>query len=85
METLETLISLVGGYDSGADLDAIARAYKFAEEAHGDDKRKSGEPYFIHPVATAHILASIKADDVTIMAGPLHDVVEDTSVTLADI
>ncbi len=85
METLETLISLVKGYDSGADLDAISRAYKFAQEAHGEDKRKSGELYFIHPVATAHILAGMKADDTTIIAGLLHDVVEDTEVTLEDI
>ena len=63
----------------------IGRAYAFAEKAHKGQKRKSGEPYFIHPVAVAEILADWKLDAGTIAAGLLHDTVEDTPVTLADI
>ena len=63
----------------------IGRAYAFAEKAHHGQKRKSGEPYLVHPVATAEILASWKLDAGTIAAGLLHDTVEDTSATLADV
>ncbi len=58
----------------------IGRAYKFAEEAHRGQKRKSGEPYFNHALATAEMLNQWRMDEQTIAAGLLHDVVEDTSV-----
>ena len=63
----------------------IAKAYAFAEKAHRKQKRKSGEPYFSHVVATAEILSQWHMDDATIAAGLLHDTVEDTGVTLDDI
>ena len=63
----------------------VARAYAIAEKAHRGQKRKSGEPYFIHPAAVAEILIDWKLDSSTIAAGLLHDAVEDTAVTLADI
>ena len=56
----------------------IGRAYAFAEKAHAGQKRKTGEPYFNHPLATAEILRSWNLDDATITAGILHDTVEDT-------
>jgi GTP pyrophosphokinase len=63
----------------------IGRAYLFAEKAHAGQKRKTGEPYFNHPLATAEILRSWNLDDATIVAGILHDTVEDTGVPLETI
>ena len=64
------------------DLDLIGRAYDKAKELHNGQLRKSGEPYLIHPIAVAEILAKYGMDDVTIMAGLLHDAVEDTDYTI---
>ncbi|MCR4601070.1 MAG: bifunctional (p)ppGpp synthetase/guanosine-3',5'-bis(diphosphate) 3'-pyrophosphohydrolase [Clostridia bacterium] len=74
---LEYLKSLNRNYD----LNLIKRAYLTAEEKHEGQKRKSGEPYIIHPVEVAKILADLGMDDETIVAGLLHDVVEDTDYT----
>lgn len=63
----------------------IERAYHRAEQAHQGQKRKSGEPYFVHCVAVAQILADLNLDAATIAAGLLHDVVEDTALTLEDL
>src|SRR3989344_5212929 len=63
----------------------IGRAYGFAEKAHTDQKRKSGEPYFNHVLATAETLAKWHLDDDAIAAGLLHDVVEDTPVTREEL
>ncbi len=69
----------------GEDFDFITRAYNLAKEAHKDQKRKSGEPYLIHPVCVAIILAQIDMDKETIVGGLLHDVVEDTKYTVEDM
>ena len=63
----------------------IARAYAFAEKAHKGQKRKSGEPYFVHLAATGEVLSEWELDETTIAAGLLHDTVEDTAVTRADV
>src|SRR5271155_1390343 len=63
----------------------IGRAYAFAEKAHAGQKRKSGEPYFNHALATAEILQSWHMDQATVAAGILHDTVEDTGVPLETI
>ncbi len=68
-----------------ADTKLIMKAYKLAEEKHRNQKRGSGEPYIIHPLNVAYILAAIGLDDSTICAALLHDVVEDTDVTLKDL
>ena len=68
-------------HPSAGDLSAIDKAYNFAKKSHGDQKRKSGEPYIIHPIHTALILADLELDKESIMAGLLHDVMEDTKVT----
>ncbi len=68
-----------------SDLKLIRRAYDFAREKHGDQLRKSGEPYIIHPVQVAYILANLELDDATICAALLHDVAEDTEVTIQDL
>lgn len=70
---------------NGYDLDMVRLAYDFAAEAHKGQKRKSGEPYIEHPVATAMILAEMGMDQATIIAGLLHDVPEDTSYSLVDV
>lgn len=67
---------------SKADLDLITRAYQLAEKAHEGQVRKSGVPYIMHPIAVAGILAELHMDAVTIAAYFLHDVVEDTEVSL---
>lgn len=83
--TIQDLIDKVKKYDPKADLDMIQLAYDFAKTAHGDQKRKSGEPYIIHPLETAHILADLRIDPTIIVAALLHDVPEDTAVTLEEI
>ena len=70
---------------SGIDLDMIRLAYDFAEQAHKDQKRKSGEPYIKHPLHTAITLAQMGMDQETIIAGLLHDVPEDTDYSLVDV
>ncbi len=83
--TLEQLIVQTGKTHPGAETELVRRAYAFAQRAHGDQRRKTGELYIEHPLHTAFILAQIKADLPTIIAGLLHDVPEDTATTLEDI
>ena len=79
------LVERVLHYQPDADEDAINRAYVFAVLKHGEQKRHSGDPYFAHPVSVAGILTDLRLDQNTIIAGLLHDVVEDTEVTLDEI
>jgi GTP diphosphokinase / guanosine-3',5'-bis(diphosphate) 3'-diphosphatase len=79
------LVERVKAYDPAADEDAINRAYVFSVQAHGSQKRASGDPYFSHPVEVAGILAQMKLDAASIITGLLHDTVEDTVATLEDI
>ncbi|MBR3483415.1 MAG: bifunctional (p)ppGpp synthetase/guanosine-3',5'-bis(diphosphate) 3'-pyrophosphohydrolase, partial [Lachnospiraceae bacterium] len=72
-------------YHPSSDLTMVEKAYKLAYEAHKDQKRKSGEPYIIHPVCVALILADFELDIESIVAGLLHDVVEDTKVTQEEL
>ena len=72
-------------YLNEEDVKFIQRAYRFAEESHKDQFRKSGEPYIIHPVQVAGILVNLRLDPETIAGGFLHDVVEDTEVTLEEL
>jgi GTP diphosphokinase / guanosine-3',5'-bis(diphosphate) 3'-diphosphatase len=67
------------------DLTGLDRAYRFAAEAHKNQKRKSGEPYITHPLAVAHVLADMQMDLVCLQTGLMHDVLEDSSVTLEQI
>ena len=75
------LISSVLKYHPSTDISMIEKAYKVASEAHEGQKRKSGEPYIIHPLCVAIILADLELDKESIIAGILHDVVEDTVLT----
>ncbi len=81
MLSLEKLCAKVEGYTPTADLDPLRDAYRFSEKAHQDQVRKSGEPYFSHPVEVAAILADMHLDVVCVSVGLLHDVVEDTLTT----
>lgn len=83
--TFEELIALLKTYLSDEDIAFITKAYEYAKKAHEGQYRKSGEPYIIHPIQVAHILAELQMDKVTIAAGLLHDVVEDTEVDLEHI
>src|ERR1700756_3189083 len=67
------------------DLAGLERAYRFSADAHRGQKRKSGEPYILHPLAVAHILADMQMDLVCIESGLLHDTVEDTKATLEQV
>ena len=72
-------------YHPSTDLSSIEKAYRVAESAHSGQKRKSGEPYIIHPLCVAIILAQLELDKETIIAAILHDVIEDTAVSYDDI
>jgi GTP diphosphokinase / guanosine-3',5'-bis(diphosphate) 3'-diphosphatase len=82
---LENLVEALPENYSVVDRDLIMHAYRFAEKAHEGQKRVSGEPYITHCVAVAIILAELHVQPVVVAAGLLHDTVEDTPVTLADI
>lgn len=75
---LESLINKIKGNCNNVDIDMVKKAYNLAFEAHKDQKRESGEPYIIHPISVASILAEMGMDTYTIVAGLLHDVIEDT-------
>ena len=79
--TIEDVINQMKKNSRKTNSKLILKAYNFAKENHGDQKRKSGEPYIIHPVQVAYILATLELDDATICAALLHDIVEDTAVT----
>ena len=81
----QDLIRAIQKYHPSDDLTMIEKAYKIADEAHKEQKRKSGEPYIIHPLCVAIILADLEMDKETIAAGLLHDVVEDTIMTLEQL
>ena len=78
---LETLVESIEKNCSNVDINMIKKAYYFADEAHKKQVRESGEPYIIHPFNVAFILSELGMDTNTIIAGLLHDVLEDTSCT----
>ena len=79
------LVERVRGYDPGVDEVALNKAYVSSMQAHGSQKRASGDPYFSHPVEVAGILSEKKLDTASIVTALLHDTVEDTVATLPDI
>lgn len=84
-ELYEKLIAMIKKYHPSDEISLIEKAYKLADDAHKEQKRRSGEPYIIHPLSVAIILAEFELDKETIIAGILHDVVEDTVFTLEEI
>ena len=85
MLTAQELICKIKSYYPNVNEELITKSYLFAKNAHGNQKRHSGESYFLHPVAVAEIVADLKLDEESIVSALLHDVVEDTEVTLAEI
>ena len=79
------LVERVRKYNPNVDEDLLNRAYVYAMQAHGLQKRASGDPYFSHPLEVAAILTDLKLDDATIVAAVLHDTIEDTSTTREEI
>ncbi len=79
------LVDLVKSYDPDADEDALNKAYVFAMKKHGAQLRASGDPYYSHPVEVAGILTKFKLDSSSVVAGLLHDTVEDTDTTVEEI
>src|SRR4051812_43988844 len=85
MIRIEDIITKVSENRPGADLDLIRRAYMFSTLHHRGQTRASGEPYLVHPLEVARILADMRLDEVSVATGLLHDVVEDTLVDLDTI
>nr|MBP6884078.1 bifunctional (p)ppGpp synthetase/guanosine-3',5'-bis(diphosphate) 3'-pyrophosphohydrolase [Candidatus Paceibacterota bacterium] len=85
MEDIKDILALTPGGATPKDEELISKAYEFARNAHEGQKRMSGEPYFIHVVETAKNLAKLGMDAKTIAAGLLHDVLEDTQITEAEM
>jgi|TARA_R100001039_G_C1854872_1_gene118545 GTP pyrophosphokinase/guanosine-3',5'-bis(diphosphate) 3'-pyrophosphohydrolase len=83
--TIDDLCYATANYLESGQVDSIRRAYHFADHAHEGQTRRSGERYITHPLAVAHVLAMMHMDYECIMAGLLHDVIEDTALTKADL
>ena len=79
------LVERIQSYYPTAEMDTIRRAYEFSADVHSGQKRLSGEPYLIHPMAVAGIIADLKLDVPSVVGGLLHDTVEDTLTTLDEI
>ncbi|MEG2456960.1 MAG: HD domain-containing protein, partial [Clostridia bacterium] len=78
---MDALLQKLKQHFSDAEYLVLEKAYSFAEKAHDGQKRKTGQPYFIHPCVVVDILVDLGCDVPTLVAGFLHDVIEDTTVT----
>ena len=85
VEQFQKLEDSLKAHNPGVDLTMLEKAFALANEKHKEQKRKSGEPFIIHPVAVASMLGEMDMDMPSIIAGMLHDIVEDTSVTIGEI
>ena len=81
---VDALIARIKAYDPKVDTSVVARAFALAAKAHGTQKRDNGDPYIIHPVAVAEILAGYKLDVGSIATALMHDVIEDTGISRAE-
>src|SRR5262249_29249735 len=84
-ESFRHLHDIALQYRAAEDVTRIEEAFRFAEARHHDQKRKSGEPFMLHPLAVATLLAEMRMDLVSIQTGLLHDTVEDTKTTTDEI
>ena len=82
---LDQLLDRIKSYSADADLDLVRKAYEFSAKAHEGQRRRSGEPYLQHPIAVAGVLTSLKTDVTAIVAGLLHDTLEDTVATAGEL
>src|SRR6186713_1363041 len=85
MIRFETLLEKVRSYTPEADTELLSRAYVFSALEHKGQVRRSGEPYLVHPLEVADMLAEMRLDVVAVAAGLLHDIVEDTPTTIEKI
>ena len=85
MSDVQEILASVKAYDAAADIGLIERSFAFAAERHAGQKRRSGDPYVVHPVGVARIISELRLDVPSVCAGLLHDCVEDTSATAEDI
>ena len=83
--TIKDIITEMKKHNRKTDTKLVTKAFNYAVSHHGDQKRKSGEPYIIHPLQVAYILSTLGLDDATICAALMHDLAEDTDVTIQDI
>ena len=81
MNNADQLLNKVQSYNKFSNIGPLSKAYNFAINAHKNQKRVSGLPYIVHPIAVADILAELKLDSATIITGLLHDTIEDTKAT----
>ena len=84
-QRMQNLCAKIKAYNPSSDSERLMKAFEFAMQAHGEQRRDSGEPYITHPLAVAEILADLKLDDASILAALFHDVLEDTSVTKEEL
>src|SRR5438876_12353336 len=85
MIRLNDILEKVSAYHPDADVDLVKKAYVYSAKVHQGQVRKSGEPYLIHPLEVAGLLAELKLDEASIVAGLLHDTIEDTPAKPEDI
>src|SRR5437899_8745388 len=85
MIRLNDILEKVSAYHGDADLDLVKKAYVYSAKVHQGQIRKSGEPYLIHPLEVAGLLADLKLDEASIVTGLLHDTIEDTLATKEEI
>ena len=85
MTKIEDIIARVKSYNKRSDVKLITKAYEYANRYHEEQKRKSGEPYIVHPLEVAYIVSTLELDDNAICAALLHEVVEDTPATLEEM
>ena len=83
--TIDHVCQTIQGYFPDANLEMVRKAHAFADKAHADQKRSSGDPYIIHPTEVGYVLAELRMDVSSICAAFLHDTVEDTGVKLSEI
>jgi guanosine-3',5'-bis(diphosphate) 3'-pyrophosphohydrolase len=83
--SFKRLVNRIKRYDQNGDFEKLEKAYKLSKAAHEGQHRESGEPYIIHPIEVAHILADLELDCTSITAGLLHDTIEDTTCTIEQI
>src|SRR5438132_9435675 len=85
MIRLNDILEKVSAHHADADLDLVKKAYVYSAKVHQGQIRKSGEPYLIHPLEVAGLLADLKLDEASIVTGLLHDTIEDTLATKDEI
>ena len=85
MPNSEELINKIKSYNKFLNTEKLSKAYHFAVNAHKNQKRDSGDPYWNHPIAVANILTELKLDSATVTTGLLHDTIEDTHATYETI